>query len=192
MPKILVVAVLLFGSSSAMAQSVARPGSETLRAENRYYTQSILPQMRATRRQLEPYLSAADKQQLTNYWAQMRRIATISRPQYRPLVPTPGSGLIQEREQRLREGALLTKQLEPLLVRYDQPIQQLLRELQPQRRRWEVALRALHQPATQAPTRSPVLNADGTLLLEQLLSPFGLLTLNPDEPASGASGSKHN
>jgi len=168
-----------------------------IRREVRAYLQAnVLPVLRQQRQKLEPQLAAADRAQLATYRTQLKGLKEQGQALRHDAAPAgnpagrPGlTDAQQQQAQQLRSQAktiLLNAAL--LAQKYEAPIAQLAREVQPQKEQWTTDIKAIVAKNT-TPEQQQRAAAGGQLPnhggLRRFFKPAVFLLMDPDGPASG-------
>ncbi|GAA3963627.1 T9SS type A sorting domain-containing protein [Hymenobacter antarcticus] len=199
-PKFL--SLLLLVVLLATVAGVARGGrhqraDQPLRREIRaYFAANILPVLRQQRQKLEPQLSPADRTQLAAYRSQLQALKTQGQALRRQLgQDQPGAGrptlteASQQQVQQLRfQARSIMLSVAQMAQKYDAPIAQLAREIQPHKEKWAADIKAIITSKATPEQQQAVAAAGGRKHqpdgLRRLFKPAKFLLMDPTAAAT--------
>jgi len=206
----LVVLILTAGYVGAFAQRPGRGADRPARKELRtYYTENVLPVVRAQRQKLEVQLTAEDKAALATYRTQLqasrqkgqalRQSLHSASPspsdQAKPARPELTEAQRQQLQQQRTETRAVMEKVVELAKKYDTNIKQLSAEVEPQREKWIADTKAIAAKYATPEQQEKIAHfaggrhLRGTGELGHYFRPSVFLLMNPEAPTAATPAS---
>ena len=197
----LVLVLVLAAAVAGLARRLPGERHPIRREIRTYLAANVLPLLRQQRQQLEPQLAAADRAQLAIYRTQLRALKTQGRSLRQAAAPAAGSApgthptLSEAQRQQARQLRLQARSImlsvAQLARRYNGPISQLAREVQPQKEKWATDIKAIiaknATPEQQQQLAAAGNRQRGPGHLRRFFRPAVFLLLDPNSPPDAAA-----